>query len=75
MKQKFKALLKALKAYCMRKVISVKQLYMTVNGNKTEMNYKVFSKIVKHMDQDITDHEIDILYNVFDEDKSGAISC
>lgn len=38
------------------------------------MDKVVFEKIVKNMDQTISDYEMEILYKVFDTDNSGLIS-
>jgi Ca2+-binding EF-hand superfamily protein len=58
----------------MRKSISIQTLYHSVNGNAPEMDSKVFAKIIRHMDKEITDHELDFLFKAFDADGSGQIS-
>lgn len=63
-----------MKAYILRKSISISQLYFTVNGNQPEMNFQIFSKIVKHMDQSLSEYEIKLLFNSFDSDKNGTVS-
>lgn len=58
----------------MRKAISVGQLYNAVNGHKEEMDFKTFCKIIKHMDNSLTEYECKVLFDSFDADHGGSVS-
>ena len=62
MQAKFKHIIKLLKAYCLRKCVTAEHLYKVVNQNNPEMDMHVFSKVIRHMDKDITDYEIKVLF-------------
>ncbi len=49
-------------------------MYNSLNGTKSEMDKSIFTKLIKNIDSDITEHELDILYGILDTDNSGLIS-
>ena len=54
--------------------MSADHLYSVINKNNPEMDENTFGKVILHMDKEISDYEISVLFKVFDEDQSGMIS-